>query len=342
MPAGASQNAQASLAAAREPRAAGPGPDREALRSAYLELLKLSLCDLAGTSTLSVGALPDRTVMSRELRGEARRLRAAGMDWPLQGLTMVGLARLDDLQDCVESVVSDGVAGDLIEAGCWRGGSSILMRAVLDSLGDARTVVAADSFQGFPAEDGGAELSAYDFLAAPVDEVRESFSRFGLERGVEIVPGFFEQTMPALSGRSWALVRLDADTYEPTRVALESLYPGLSVGGHLVLDDYGSFEGCRRAVDEFRGEHGIGEPIERIDFTGARWRKENEVPAMEPSAPPAAAAPRAVERPRETHVPTARERELSGELAELRAQLAATEARVGLRPWLRRRLGRPR
>jgi O-methyltransferase len=342
MAAGASENAQASLAAAREPRAAGPRPDREALRTAYLELLKLSLCDLAGTSTHSVGAMQDRTVMSRELRGEARRLRAAGMDWPLQGLTMVGLARLDDLQACVESVVSDGVTGDLIEAGCWRGGASILMRAVLDSLGDGRSVVAADSFQGFPAGESDGELSAYDFLAAPLDEVRESFARFGCEEGVELLPGFFDRTLPGLSERRWALVRLDADTYGPTRLALDCLYPGLSVGGHLVLDDYGSFEGCRRAVDEFRSEHGIGAPIERIDFTGVRWRKQEEVAVRAPSLDTAAAAPRAVERPRDTHVPTARERQLSGELAELRAQLAATEARVGLRPWLRRRLGRPR
>jgi O-methyltransferase len=270
-------DAQALLAAAREPRAAGPGPETEALRTAYLDLLKLCLCDLAGTTTLSVGAMPDRTVMSRELRGEARRLRAAGMDWPLQGLTMVGLGRLDDLQACVESVVGDGVDGDLIEAGSWRGGASILMRATLDSLGDDRTVWVADSFQGFPStdapEDGGADLSGYDFLAAPLDEVRDSFARFGCERGVQFVPGFFEHTLPPLAGHEWALVRLDADTYEPTRIALECLYPGLAVGGHLVLDDYGSFEGCRRAVDEFRGEHRIAEPLERIDFTGARWRR---------------------------------------------------------------------
>ena len=72
---------------------AWPGPDREAeaLRRAYLDLLKLAVCDLVGPSTVSVGAMPDGTVMSRELRGEARKMRAAGLDWPLQGLTMVGL-----------------------------------------------------------------------------------------------------------------------------------------------------------------------------------------------------------------------------------------------------------
>ena len=332
---------EALLAAAREVRAAAPGPAPEQLRRAYLELLKLSLCDLTGSSTASVGAMPDGTVMSRELRGDALRLRAAGMDWPLQGLTMVGLERLDDLQRCVETVVRDGVPGDVIEAGAWRGGASMLMRATLDSLGDGRTVWVADSFQGFP-EDAAADLGGFDFLAVPLEEVHESFARLGLERGVEFVPGFFEETLAALAGRRWALVRLDADTYESTRAALGALYPGLAPGGYLVLDDYGSFEGCREAVEEFRREHGIAEPIETIDFTGARWRREAPAPAT-PRAAPAQAparAPRPLARPRETHVPTANELELARERDALRARAEAAEAEVGLRPWLRRRLRR--
>jgi O-methyltransferase len=331
---------EALLAAAREARAAGPGPDAERLRTAYLELLKLSLCDLTGTSTISVGALPDGVVMSRELRGEARRLRAAGMDWPLQGLTMVGLRRLDDLQSCVEAIVREGVPGDLIEAGAWRGGAALLMRATLDSLGDERTVWVADSFQGF-ADDAPEGLSGFDFLAVPLDEVRESFARLGLERGVEFVPGFFEETLAGIAGRRWALVRLDADTYEPTRAALRALYPGLEPGGFLVLDDYGSFEGCRQAVDEFRSEHGIAEPIETIDFTGARWRRADATPIEPPAAPPPAAERRRpVARARAGHVPTAQELELARERDALRERVAALEAEVGLRPWLRRRLRR--
>ena len=214
-------DAQAHLAGAREPRAAGAAADVEALRAAYLDLLKLCLCDLAGTSTVSVGAMADGTVMSRELRGDGLRLRAAGMDWPLQGLTMVGLGRLDDLQACVESVVADGVEGDLIEAGAWRGGASILMRATLDAVGDERTVWVADSFAGFPEadapDDGSLDLRDFDFLAAPLEDVRASFARLGYENGVRFVPGFFEQTLPPLAERRWAIVRLDADTYEATR-----------------------------------------------------------------------------------------------------------------------------
>jgi O-methyltransferase len=307
--------------AARDPQAAGPGPDAEELRSAYLGLLKLALCDLAGTRTASVSRLLDGRLASRELAGEDRRLRSAGLDWPLHGLTMIGLNRLDDLQACVESVVRDGVEGDLIEAGTWRGGAAILMRATLDSLGARdRTVHVADSFQGFPAADALGDLNAIDFLAVPADEVRESFARFGLDEGVRIVPGFFEQTLPALAGTRWALVRLDADTYEATRAALEALYPGLAVGGHLIVDDYGVMERqeCRRAVDEFRERHGIEEPLEQVDWTCVRWRRTDGTP-IEVAPAPRSAPERAQALPRDVlHVPTARELELEAEVAALR------------------------
>jgi O-methyltransferase len=311
--------------AARAPRAPGPRPDAEALRAAYLGLLKLALCDLAGSSTGSVSRLLDGSVASRELSGEDRQLRSAGLDWPLHGLTMVGLNRLDDLQACVESVVRDGVDGDLIEAGAWRGGASILMRATLDSLGATdRTVHVADSFQGFPAADELDDLNTIDFLAVPADQVRDSFERFGLEHGVRLVPGFFEQTLPALAGLRWALVRLDADTYEATRAALDALYPGLAVGGYVIVDDYGVMDRqeCRRAVDEFRALHGIEDPIEQVDWTCVRWRRTHEVP-VEPAPVfrPAPARAEAMPRTGSRRVPTGRELDLEREVSALREQL---------------------
>ena len=239
---------RSSLAMARRPRAAPPGPDPEALRRSYLDLLKLCLCDLAGTTTLSVGPTPDGAVVARELSGEQRRLRAIGLDWPMQGITMSGLRRLDDLQVCVDAILRDGVEGDVIEAGAWRGGATVLMRAALDSSTDSgdRTVWVADSFQGFPESETETPdhvrfttfLRDFDFLAVSLEEVRENFARFGLERGVRFVPGFFKDTLPELTDRRWAIVRLDGDTYEATQVALECLYPGLSPGGYLIVDDY--------------------------------------------------------------------------------------------------------
>ena len=134
----------------RAPRAAAAAADTDRLRVAYLELLKLCLCDLAGTGTTSVWRHTDGTLMSRELRGEELAIRASGVDWPLHGVTMVGLPRLDDLQECVEAVVRDGVEGDVIEAGTWRGGASILMRATLDALGDDRDGVGRRLVPGLP------------------------------------------------------------------------------------------------------------------------------------------------------------------------------------------------
>jgi hypothetical protein len=325
----------------REIRAVGPGPEAGELRTAYLELLKLSLCDLVGAATRQVTTTGDGRAFSRELTGDQIKWRAEGKDWPQNALTMVGLRRLDDLQKCVESVVAHRVEGDLIEAGSWRGGASLLMRATLDALGaGGRTVWVADSFQGFPLpeaegdsedRDFDREMSAREHLAAPLDEVKGYFARFGCEYGVRFLPGFFEETLPGLRGQCWSVIRLDGDTYKATRLALEVLYPGLSAGGYVTIDDYTPYVPmCRRAVDDFRREHGITEPIEQIDFSGARWRRESRPKAptrvaSEPSAvlPARTAAPRTG-----IAIPTARELELGDEVAAQEARLAAAEAEL--------------
>jgi hypothetical protein len=176
--------------------------------------------------------------------------------------------------------------------------------------------------------------------------VRDSFTRLGLERGVRFVPGFFEQTLPALSGRTWSLLRLDGDTYDATRLSLDVLYPGLSAGGYAILDDYLQIDPCRAAVDDFRGEHGITEPIEAIDWSGARWRRENEPHPWVRHTFRVQAPPEAVQRRPPSRVPTIEEVELRHELEQVRARLAAAEGQVerlissplhGPRAWLRHR-----
>ncbi|HEX5194869.1 MAG TPA: TylF/MycF/NovP-related O-methyltransferase [Solirubrobacteraceae bacterium] len=343
------------LEQARMPAAPGPGAEAEALREAYLGLLKLALCDLVGTTTTSVERAVGGAVMSRELAGDDLRFRAAGLDWPLHGLSMVGLARLDDLQRCVDTVVADGIAGDLIECGSWRGGAAMLMRATLDSLGASeRSVFAADSFQGFPAAQAGegynldADLAGVGFLAVPLEEVRASFQRLGLERGVTFVPGFFADTLPTLRGHPWALARLDGDSYDATRSALDAVYSSLAVGGYLVIDDFYPLDDCRRAVEDFRAEHGITEPIEAVDWNAARWRRASA--AGPPSVPETAGTvPEPVARPVQepTRVPTTEEVALRYELSLVRDRLAAAEQEItrltgaplaGTKEWLKRRL----
>jgi O-methyltransferase len=210
------------------------------------------------------------------------RAREEGLDWPVFAQTMIGVRRLQSLRACAEQVVADGVPGDLIEAGVWRGGASILMRAVLNAYGCTdRVVVLADSFKGLPEPNEGDDpfdrrirWSKFSELAVSEAEVRANFERYGLlDDQVRFVPGWFRDTMPSLAGHSWALIRLDGDMYSSTMETLTALYPGLSPGGFLIVDDYGEVASCRRAVNDFRQAHGIDEPIQAVDSSGVYWRR---------------------------------------------------------------------
>lgn len=220
-------------------------------------------------------------MQTRVLTEKERGLREEGRDWPVNGVTMVGLRRLDHLHHAVAQVLADGIPGDLIEAGVWRGGAGILMRATLAVHGVTdRTVWLADSFQGLPPPracfpaDRDTRLHQESFLAASQEEVRTNFARYGLlDDRVRLVGGWFADTLPTLRGRRWALIRLDGDMYESTLISLQSLYPGLAPGGYLIVDDYGALDSCRAAVDDFRSAHGIEDSLERVDWTAIAWRR---------------------------------------------------------------------
>ncbi len=208
--------------------------------------------------------------------------RAVGGDWPFLGETMVGMARLDNLQDCVEAVHLAGVPGDLVETGVWRGGACILMRAVLAELGDrSRQVWACDSFEGlpppdeatYPADTGDRHWRRGE-LAVSLAEVKQNFARYGLlDDQVRFAKGWFEDTLSQLPTETIAVLRLDGDMYGSTMVALESLEPKVPPGGFVVVDDYGAIPACRLAVDDYRRDQGIDDPIEPVDWTGVFWRK---------------------------------------------------------------------
>jgi O-methyltransferase len=251
------------------------------LRAAYLDLLKRSLTDLLGDETLSAIPQSEGTVKPEALTNLEQR--ETGADWPMNGTTMVGLRRLDHLQRCVESIVADGVAGDLIETGVWRGGASIFMRGVLASLDAHRELWVADSFEGlpkskpeqYPSDADSDNHFVFDYLSVSEDRVRAAFERYGLlDEHVHFLKGWFSESLPPLRGNHiWSLLRLDGDMYESTIVALESLYPDLSPGGFVVIDDYGAIPQCREAVHDFRRANLIEDPIETIDWTGAGWRR---------------------------------------------------------------------
>ena len=192
--------------------------------------------------------------------------------------TMVGTRQLDNIQFCVTDVLKRKVPGDLIECGAWRGGVTILMRAVLRAYGDTeKSVWVADSFEGLPGVDSRRnphlDYSAGE-MAASLEEVKENFARYGLMDGrVHFVKGFFNRTLPAAPIGKLAVLRADGDLYESQMDVLNNLYPKLSVGGYAVIDDYLEFAGCKRAIDEYRRAHNITEEIKAIDGEGIYWQK---------------------------------------------------------------------
>lgn len=213
---------------------------------------------------------------------EARRLdRALGLDWPPYADTMIGVARLRNLRTLIDTLVRDGVPGDLVETGVWRGGAVAFMRAVLGAHGVAdRRIWACDSFAGLPPPasdrypaDFGDRHHEFGFLAVSLDEVKANIAKYGLlDHVIEFVPGWFEDTLAQLPCERIALLRLDGDMYGSTMCALEALYPRLSAGGYVIVDDY-QLAPCRAAVTDFRRAEGITAPIVNIDGSGAYWQR---------------------------------------------------------------------
>jgi len=208
-------------------------------------------------------------------------VREEGRDWPADAETMIGLRRLDNVQACVEQVLAEDVSGDMLEAGVWRGGAGILMRAVLEAHAvKDRCVWLADSFEGLPKPDterypadAGDRHWTRSELAVSREQVEDNFRRYGLlDDQVRFLQGWFEDTLPTAPLDTIAVLRLDGDMYGSTMVALEALYPKVPPGGFVIIDDYGDIDQCRQAVDDYRAANDITEPMERIDFTGVYWR----------------------------------------------------------------------
>ena len=254
-----------------DPLAPRCGADTEQVRTAYLDLMRDSL----------IGRLNgDAALPSSKVKGYNDDFREQGWDWPSKAPSMIGAKRMQNVRSECERVLKEGVRGDFMEAGVWRGGACMMMRAVLKAYGVAdRRVFAADSFAGFPASvegspDAGFELCAHPAFSVPAHEVKATFARYNLlDEQVVFLEGLFKDTLPNAPIAALAVLRLDGDLYESTRDSLTNLYHKLSPRGALIVDDYYLFETQRQAVDEFRTAHAIMDPIIKIDHFGAYWIK---------------------------------------------------------------------
>ncbi len=208
--------------------------------------------------------------------------RAIGRGWPSTAHTMIGLKRLDNIEHCVRDVLERNVPGDFIETGVWRGGATIFMRAILESYGVRdRRVWVADSFQGLPPPDrekypadANSTLHKRRRLRISLEQVKANFNAYGLlDDQVRFLKGWFSETLPTAPIERLAVIRLDGDLYGSTMDAITNLYPKLSVGGYLIVDDYGSIRVCRQAIEDYRAAEGISEEITPIDWTGVFWKR---------------------------------------------------------------------
>ena len=198
--------------------------------------------------------------------------------------TMTTPPRIYALIRAVEYVSARAIPGALVECGVWRGGSMMAVAITLLRLGITdRDLYLFDTFTGMTApSDEDVKHSgerAVDLLAdqgresdiwaiASIEDVREAVLGVGYpEERIHFVQGPVEETLPERAPREIALLRLDTDWYSSTKHELVHLYPRLMSGGILILDDYGYWQGARRAVDEYISENGLTLLLNRIDNT---------------------------------------------------------------------------
>ncbi len=185
--------------------------------------------------------------------------------------TLLGYIALENAYDLAEDIEKRNLRGAFVECGTWKGGAAATMATVAHRHESNRKTWYFDSFEGMPPptkEDkknegkrGGAEDLTGDVLAASVSEVEELiFKKLKLshENNV-IVKGWFHETLPEKKKEIGpiAILRLDGDWYESTKACLEELYDQVIPGGYVIIDDYGSWAGCKKAVHEFFKKRGI-------------------------------------------------------------------------------------
>lgn len=201
--------------------------------------------------------------------------------------TMTSPERIISLCEAVKYVQGKQIDGDIVECGVWRGGSMMAVAETLLAAGDAsRDLYLFDTFEGMapPTENdvdiGG--LTAESLLRradrleeasvwcrAGLDDVKQALASTGYpNERLHFVKGMVEQTIPQFAPEKISLLRLDTDWYESTKHEMEHLFPRLVKGGVLIIDDYGHWQGARKAIDEYLEKHDIKILLNRIDYTG--------------------------------------------------------------------------
>lgn len=238
-----------------------------ALEQEYIDLIKKCL-------TNSIYKDPViRDIWSRPTTEELLKTDHANLQ------VMSDFHELTSLESMMRDITDHQIEGDFIETGIWKGGHCIFMRAFLKAIGDTnRTVWCADSFQGVPPptypQDMGLDLYQVPWLAVSLEEVQGNFRRYGLlDEQVRFLKGWFKDTLKNAPLKKLAIIRLDGDLYESTMDSLTTLYDKVSIGGYIIIDDYGAIEACAQAVHDFRESRKILDAIIPINWSVVYWKR---------------------------------------------------------------------
>jgi O-methyltransferase len=199
--------------------------------------------------------------------------------------TMTSPERVFALREAIKHVVRHKIHGDIVECGVWKGGSMMVAAKTLQALGDTgRHLYLFDTFDGMPApseqdvslqNESAADLmakldkqSSLVWAYSALEEVKRNLlSTHYPESRMFFIKGKVEETIPQNAPPQIALLRLDTDWYESTYHEMVHLYPRLSPGGVLIIDDYGHWMGARKAVDQYIEENSLRLLLTRIDYT---------------------------------------------------------------------------
>jgi O-methyltransferase len=185
--------------------------------------------------------------------------------------------RLASLYRLSREIDRFSIAGDVVECGVYNGGSAALLASVCTRSQWNRNIWLFDSFEGLPPpteKDGEKAQSCGWWCHGDLSLVKEIFNKLGIaEPSINIVKGWFHDTFTTVQIGDIALLHIDADWYESVKLCLERFYDNVQPGGYIVIDDYGHWEGCSRATNEFLNERGIEIKLTRVDYTGRYFQK---------------------------------------------------------------------
>ncbi len=193
----------------------------------------------------------------------------------------------DELNIIFKDIFLNKIEGDILEGGVWKGATAIYMKALINTYQLDKKLWLIDCFGSFEDLDMNMYQKEKDKIAIKkfanwgvkspsLEDVKYNFNRFNLwDENNIVIKGDIFKTFVECRAKSLSLLRLDLDFYESTYFMLEKLYEKVSIGGYVIIDDYGVEDfNCSEAVDKFRSENNITGELKRVGHFVAYWKKE--------------------------------------------------------------------